>query len=179
MHPGFHSFLRLVSSREPRSAVLRDVFLLAGLLLPLSSAGCLYSAVPPEKRQTGVDLVGSNSSAAPIRVGVTKRPDVIATLGTPQRVSADGRSIGYAYSPVVGRRGYVGLGGPCGLCGYYPWEVHAHETLWLGFDENGILSRSASSRDHPAVQWETFRAQTTALPLPRSSSDPAAGEQCM
>jgi hypothetical protein len=92
----------------------------------------------------------------PVRIGQTTRPQAIASLGKPTRVSSDGRAIEYVYQPITGHRGYVALGGPCGLCGNYPWEVRTRETLWLAFDRTGILCRCATSRDNKATYFRLF-----------------------
>ena len=126
----------------------RHVATASSLFILLFSAGCLYAPASPEQRRTGVDLVGAPGSGRPIEVGVAKREDVVARLGPPKQTTDNGRSILYTYAPLLGRRGYVGLGGPCGFCGYYPWEVRGYETLSLTFDESQILTRAVSSRVH-------------------------------
>lgn len=132
----------------------------------LSSAenGCLHEVAAPKERRTGIDLVGSAKSSAPIRVGLSTRSEVVRALGEPKEVSSDGRAIAYSYSPIVARSGFVFLGGPCGLCGYYPFEDRIKEDLWLAFDRDDILKLFASSREKGAGDWKVFCAAASSPP---------------
>ncbi len=130
-----------------------------GLLLPLS-AGCLEAPATQQERMTGVDHVGPNDSEKPLRVGQASREMVIAQLGPPTKLSRGRSCIGYEFDAVVGHKGYVTIGGPCGMCGEYPWKMLAKETLWLAFDQAGVLKSYNSSRDKPVVAWDQFVAST-------------------
>jgi len=141
------------------------------LCVPVCSTGCLYAPAEPAERRTGIDAVGAANSDSAVQIGVTTRAQAVAVLGKPQRVSSDNRAIEYSYHPITGHRGYVFLGGPCGMCGYYPWDVHTHETLWLAFDTSGIVSRAASTRDALPISWSAFCAAATASP-PASTTAP-------
>lgn len=124
----------------------RHLLFAGSLFILLLATGCLYAPTPPEQRRTGIDLVGGPGSGRPIEVGIANRDDVLTKLGPPNQTRAYGQKILYTYTPLLARRGYVGIGGPCGFCGYYPWEVRGRETLWLSFDENRLLTRADSSR---------------------------------
>lgn len=126
--------------------------------------GCLHAPATPEERRTGVDLVGDEESSAPIRVGVSTRPQVIETLGNPQQQSQDGHAIGYEYQPVVSRSGFVFLGGPCGLRGYYPSEKRINEFLYLAFDDQDKVKWYLSSRERPDVEWQRFCKEASQFP---------------
>jgi hypothetical protein len=128
------------------------------LTVLLTLTGCLHAPATPEERRTGVDLVGRTESAAPIRVGVSTRQEIIQTLGEPNEVSADGRAIAYSYNPIVARSGFVVLGGPCGLSGYYPFTDRIQEHLWLAFDAEGRLKSYTSSRAKSDSDWKAFCA---------------------
>src|SRR5262245_42752985 len=120
--------------RKPRRIMVmcvRELLTILALVLLSGLNGCLHAVATPEERRTGIDLVGSAESSAPIRVGVSTRSEVIRSLGEPKDVSSDGRAIAYSYNPIVARSGFVFLGGPCGLCGYYPFEDRTKEDLWL------------------------------------------------
>ena len=142
----------------------RTALILLAPLLVLGLGGCLHSAATPEEQQDGIDLVGEAETSAPIRVGVSTRSDVAAALGEPKQVSADGRAIAYSYDPIVSRSGFVFLGGPCGLCGYYPFEERGREDLWLAFDQAGTLKSYASSRKKSGGDWESFCAAASSSP---------------
>src|SRR5690349_4092015 len=101
---------------------LRESLTIFALVLLSGLTGCLHAVATPEERRTGIDLVGPAKSSTPIRVGVSTRSEVVQALGEPKEFSADGRAIAYSYNPIVARSGFVFLGGPCGLCGYYPFE---------------------------------------------------------
>jgi hypothetical protein len=134
-------------------------FIIICVCLQGGLAGCantLYLPATPEERRTGVDLVGPAGSKLPIEAGNTSRSQIIGQLGKPERVSPDGRAIGYTYDPISGHRGHVALGGPCGLCGVYPIDLRTHETLWLAFGNDGTLNRYTSSREPGQVNWEAF-----------------------
>jgi hypothetical protein len=128
------------------------------VLLMVSLSGCLYERATPEERQTGTDKIGTPESQKPVRIGQTTFDETVSTLGKPSRVSSNGRAVEYTYQPISGHGGFVSLGGPCGLCGVYPFTYRGHESLWLGFDGSGVLSRCASTRDGSPTDWEHFSA---------------------
>lgn len=131
-------------------------------ILAASLCGCLHSPATPEERRTGIDLVGMADSTSPIRAGVSSREEVIKALGEPQQVSPDRHAIAYEYEPIVSRAGFVFIGGPCGLRGYYPSESRIKESLWLAFDDRDTLQWYLSSRDRNDVDWQTFCNEATA-----------------
>ena len=134
------------------------------LLLLVGLTGCLHTSATPEERRTGIDLVGRTESAAPIRIGISTRPEIFQTLGEPRHVSADGRAIAYSYNPIVARSGFVFLGGPCGLSGYYPFADRIQEDLWLAFDREGRLKSYTSSRARSDLDWKAFCAAASSPP---------------
>ena len=134
----------------------------SGVAMLAGVCGCLFEPAAPTERLTGVDLVGPPGSAAPLRAGQTSRPQALNTLGNPSRVSSDGRAVEYDYQPVTTHVGFIFIGGPCGLCGYYPFQVHGSERLWLAFNDDGTLTRYATSRDHTPTDWDRFQAATAA-----------------
>jgi hypothetical protein len=107
-------------------------------------AGCLYLPTPErpadrdEKDYRG--LLGDAKSRKAIRPGLATKASVIALLGQPQYVSADGRDIAYEYEVAGGILVYP-------LC----FEATAAQGRMYGvrlhFDDDGVL-----------VDWTTARA---------------------
>ncbi len=133
------------------------------------TAGCLYSPAEPGERRTGVDNIGVADGPASLRLGTATRAQVVAQLGSPKLTGVGGRAVGYEYDPITGHRGYVALGGPCGLCGNYPWDVRTHETLWLAFNSEDVLCRAVSSRDAHPPDWAAFCAEVAATNTPSAT----------
>jgi hypothetical protein len=98
-------------------------------------AGCIYVPTPeqkvgPEKDFRG--LTGDPQSNKPIRAGAVTRSQVIAMLGKPTLVSADGRRLGYAIETHTG----IGIWPLCFSAGTYTATGYA---IRLKFDEQGNL----------------------------------------
>jgi hypothetical protein len=142
----------------------RKALIFLALCLPAGPGGCLHATATPEERRNGIDAVGSAETSAPIRVGVSTRSEVIDALGEPKEVSADSRAIAYSYNPIASRSGFVFLGGPCGLRGYYPVEERKTETLWLAFDRGDRLKSYSSSRETGAGNWQRFCEMASSPP---------------
>jgi hypothetical protein len=134
----------------------RKLILVSQYLLTISTSGCLFEPSPSEERQTGIDRVGTAESNRQVRVGQTTRDETLSILGRPSSVSGDGRVVEYTYHPVTLRAGFIAPGGPCGLCGVYPFSFHSRESLYLSFDPAGVLTRYASSRDPDPPGWRKF-----------------------
>jgi len=141
-------------------AVARKLVAVAGVVLAISGGGCLFQAAGGEDRRTGIDSVGPIESDKPVRVGQSTRDQALALLGKPSRTSDDGRAVEYEYRPATTYVGFVAPGGPCGLCGVYPFTVRGHESMYLGFDDAGVLTRLSSSRDPHPTDWRQFASST-------------------
>ena len=142
----------------------RRILILLAPLLMVGLSGCLYATATPEERQNGIDRVGRGETSAPIRVGVSTRSQVVQALGQPKEASADGRAIAYSYNPIVARSGFIFVGGPCGLCGYYPFEYRTKENLWLAFNREDKLKSYTSSREKSDADWQAFCAAASSPP---------------
>jgi hypothetical protein len=118
------------------------VFTFAAFLSAMTS-GCIYIPVPLQpveaKEPMLPNLLGSENSDHPIRVGVAKSK-VLSILGVPYAETTDGKDLAYLYSYLTGY--WVGLIIRISDGKEPPFDVprYRHYTAILTFDRNERLS---------------------------------------
>ena len=127
-----HSSTPLQRSGVRWRQAIPTILALVGAVLLI---GCIYLPIPEHKVGPEKDfrnLMGDSQSNKPIRPGAITRSQVMAMLGKPALISADGRRLGYA---IETHRG-IGIWPLCFSAGAYTQYGYA---VRLEFDEQGNL----------------------------------------
>ncbi|QOV90505.1 hypothetical protein [Humisphaera borealis] len=109
-------------------------------LFALTSAGCFYVPLarsPVDKQSVDPPtLIGDGESKKPIQPSLATKQQVVRLIGEPDRVSADGKVLGYF-------RQYTGGAWVAPLF-LYAWRQRVDEAYRLEFDAQDILIRHRS-----------------------------------
>lgn len=110
------------------------------LIIATTGAGCVYVPLPRTPvMKDAVDpptLIGDADSKKPIQPNLATKQQVIRLIGEPDRVSPDGRVLGYT-------RQYKGGAWVAPLC-FYGWRQRIDDAYRLEFDAYDVLIRHRS-----------------------------------